>query len=81
MRETRLSGSMSGRWNRGTAGRVRHRQTKGPDNGWATPKLPRHLSTLPDIKLFLSQHRVSDQRLSKRPEGIGCKDINAPSSR
>jgi hypothetical protein len=30
MRENRLSGSMSGRWKRGTVRRVRHRQTKGP---------------------------------------------------
>jgi hypothetical protein len=47
MREIRLSGSMSGRWKRGRVQLVRHRQTKGPDNRLATPKPPRHLSTLP----------------------------------
>jgi len=30
MRQIRTSGSMSGRWKRGTARRVRHRQPKGP---------------------------------------------------
>jgi hypothetical protein len=32
MRETRLSGSMSGVWRRDMAGLVRHRQTKGAVN-------------------------------------------------
>jgi len=56
MREICTSGSRSGRWKRGTVGRVRHRQTKGPAtagpdlNYRATSRLYRWRATLCSVE-------------------------------
>jgi hypothetical protein len=53
MREICTSGSTSGRWKRGTAGLVRHRQTKEPDTD--RPYL-NHLAT---SRLYLFRDRMT----------------------
>ena len=61
MRETRLSGSMSGMWKRGTVWIMRHRLTKGPETD--RPNLTyRATSRLYHSGAFLSQGRVGDMQ-------------------
>jgi hypothetical protein len=47
-----MSGLMSGVWKQGTEKRVRHRQPKGPENGWASPTLLRHTPTLHALEAY-----------------------------
>ena len=47
MRQIRTSGSMSEEWETEHGGIFWHRQPKGPATRMATPKPPRHSSTLP----------------------------------
>ena len=61
MREIRPSGSMSGEWKRSTVGYSGTGRRKGRTTRKATPKPPRHSSTLP------VQHRAGADRFRRLP--------------
>ena len=73
MLEIRTSGSTSGKRKRSTVRTVGHRQTKGPANCYASPKPPRHFSTLlhsPDCTIQAKPH----QKRTSAP-GPGCDGV------
>ncbi len=69
MREICKSGSMRGMWKRGYGWLLRHRQTKGTATAMQNLLLPRHIPTLPRVKVPATAKQTFPRLIPKDIQG------------